>query len=67
MSTETTARHVTIEVAANRTGYTKRAIETKIAKGVWIEGFEFRRAPDGRVLVDMEGYERWVVGQRKAA
>ncbi len=28
--------------------------------GVWVEGREYVRAPDNRVLVDLEGYERWV-------
>lgn len=49
------------------TGYTVRASEGKIATGVWVEGREFRRAPDGRILIDLEGFERWVEGQRQAA
>ena len=57
------ARYVTIPLAAALHGYTVDAIETKIARGVWTEGREYRRAPDGRVLVDMRGVERWVEGQ----
>ena len=52
------ARFVTIPLAESLTGYTIGAIETKIARGVWVEGREWRRAPDGRVLIDMRGYER---------
>ena len=47
------------------TGYTVKAIEVKIARGVWLEGHEFIRAPDGNVLVDMEGYEAWAAGQQR--
>jgi hypothetical protein len=60
------ARFVTISLAEALTGYTKDAIETKIARGVWIEGREWRRAPDGRILIDMRGYEKWVESQNQA-
>jgi hypothetical protein len=53
-------RYVTIEEAAMRTGYTISAINHKIDNGVWIEGKVWVRAPDGRRLVDRDGYERWV-------
>ena len=56
------SRFVTIPLAKALTGYTVSAIETKIARGVWVEGREWRRAPDGRVLIDLRGYERWVEG-----
>ncbi len=53
-----TSRFVTIGLAAVLTGLTKGAIEMKIAKGVWIEDRQYVRR-DGRVLIDMRGYERW--------
>jgi hypothetical protein len=59
----TASRYVTIPLATALTGYTTYAIETKIARGVWLEGREWRRAPDGRVLIDLQGYERWVEGK----
>jgi hypothetical protein len=34
---------------------------------VWIEGREFKRAPDGHILVDLKGYEAWVENLRPAA
>ncbi len=46
------------------TGYSVRAIEEKFAKGVWLEGREWVKAPDGRRLVSMKGYEAWVVRGR---
>lgn len=58
-----TARYIRIPKFVEETGYTARAVETKIHRGVWIEGREYRRAPDGNILVDMEGYDRWVEGQ----
>lgn len=58
------ARYVLLKLASACTGYSIRALEHKIADGVWLEGAEFVRAPDGRVLVDLLGYERWAVGRR---
>lgn len=54
------APYVTLDVAESITGYTVRAIEGKIARGDWVEGMEYRRAPDGRTLVSLEGYRKWV-------
>lgn len=53
------SRFVTIEMAEAVTGLTASAIRTKIGKGVWIEGRQYRRR-DGRVFVDLKGYEEWV-------
>jgi hypothetical protein len=63
--TETTvtvqpSRYVVIPLAASITGLSAKAIERKIEGGVWIEGREYRRGPDGRIYVDLKGYERWV-------
>lgn len=52
-------RFVRIAKFCQETGYTDRAVETKIHKGVWIEGREYVRAPDNNILIDMEGYNRW--------
>ncbi|NUZ07620.1 excisionase [Piscinibacter koreensis] len=60
MVTVPAARYVTIELASTLTGYTPSAMRTKISRGVWLEGREWVRAPDGHVLIDMRGYERWV-------
>lgn len=45
------------------TGYTVKAMERKIERGDWREGKEWRRAPDGRIFVDLVGYEKWVESQ----
>jgi hypothetical protein len=63
----TPATLVTLALFECVTGYTEKAVQRKIESGVWIEGHEYIRAPDGRVLVDMDGFERWARGQRKVA
>lgn len=60
MIVEHVAPFVTIEKAAQVTGYSKRAIEEKIARGVWLKGREWTHAPDGRRLISMKGFQQWV-------
>lgn len=59
-STPARADYVTIPIASAITGYSVKAIRRKIEAGVWLEGREFRRAPDGHVLISVKGYELWV-------
>ena len=54
------ARFVVIALAATITGLTKRAIEGKIRNGHWGEGRQYRKGPDGRIYIDMQGFEKWV-------
>lgn len=54
------ARFVTIDLAAAITGLSPVAIRSKISKGFWVEGREYVRR-DGRVFVDLKGYEKWVL------
>lgn len=53
------SRFVTIELAEALTGLTVSAMRTKMARGVWLEHRQFIKR-DGRVFIDMQGYERWV-------
>lgn len=48
-------------------GYTEKAVRMKVGKGVWREGQVLCRAPDGHLMIDMEGYERWAAGEKAAA
>jgi hypothetical protein len=57
------ARYVRLPLFEALTGYSANAVEKKIQNGTWIDGREYKRAPDGHLLVDMRGYERWVEGQ----
>ncbi|MFT0532856.1 MULTISPECIES: excisionase [Castellaniella] len=55
-----TIRYITIIQFAKLSGYTENAIRTKLRDGVWREGHEWVKAPDGRILIDTEGYDAWV-------
>lgn len=54
-------RYVTLKQFETLTGYTVDATNSKIKRGDWLEGAVFIKAPDGRNLIDLEGYEKWVV------
>jgi hypothetical protein len=56
-------KYLTIDKFSAESGYTKEAIRSKIKRGQWLEGREWIKAPDGRNLISVEGYERWVEGQ----
>ncbi len=53
-------RYVLLTLAALVTGYTVKAMERKIERGDWLEGKVWRRAPDGRIVIDLIGYQKWV-------
>jgi predicted GIY-YIG superfamily endonuclease len=61
------APRVLLPLAAACTGLTVKAMQRKIADGVWLEGREFHRDPRGEVLVDIAGVMRWVAGESAAA
>lgn len=42
------------------TGFSVRAVAEKIKKGVWVEGREWKRGPDGHRYISLKGYDRWV-------
>jgi len=56
-------RYVTISKFAQESGYTEEAIRAKIKAGVWLMDLVWKKAPDGRVLIDIEGYAKWVEGK----
>ena len=56
-------RYVTIAKFSAESGYSEDAVRAKIKNGVWLEGQVWKKAPDGRVLMIPEGYERWAEGQ----
>jgi hypothetical protein len=56
-------RRVTIEKFAELSGYTADAVRSKIKRGDWLEGDLWIKAPDGRILIDTEGFERWASGE----
>ena len=52
------ARYLLIHKFCDDTGYSVPAVRAKIRDGVWAEGREFKKAPDGHVLIDIEGFNR---------
>jgi len=54
------ARYQTVKKFSEVTGYTQRAIRSKLSDGTWPIGDVWIKAPDNRVLISVEGYEAWV-------
>lgn len=52
-----------IKVLSRESGYTEDAIRSKIKKGVWRAGTHYRKAPDGRIMFDLEAIDKWVVSK----
>lgn len=44
-------------------GYTDDAIRAKIKKGVWLSGVHWKKAPDGRVVFNLEAIQKWIEGK----
>lgn len=61
------AKYVKLPLFEALTGYTEKAVRRKIEDGIWLEGEEYRRAPDGHILVSLEGYYKWVENPRPVA
>jgi hypothetical protein len=42
------------------TGYTDKAVRRKIQDGIWTQGREYSKAPDGHIMINLENYDKWV-------
>lgn len=51
---------VLINLFSSVTGYTDKAVRRKIEDGVWIEGKQYKKAPDGRITLNLQEYYKWV-------
>lgn len=58
-------KFITIRKLCELTGYTSGALYAKIHRGDWVDGKEYRKAPDGRPLISVEGYNNWVTGLKE--
>ena len=56
-----------IPLFCQESGYSEKAVARKIEDGVWVEGREYVRAPDGRLLIDTEGFNKWALGEQRWA
>lgn len=63
------AKYVKLPLFEALTGYTEKAVRRKIEEGNWLEGKDkqFIRAPDGHILINMEGYYSWAESPKRAA
>lgn len=50
---------VTLQTYAVSSGYSVGALRQKMRRGQFIEGKHFRKAPDGRVLMNIEACQNW--------
>jgi len=60
-------RYLRISLFTAQTGWTEKSVRRKIEDGIWVQGREYRKAPDGALLIDVEGYNKWVEGGAVAA
>jgi hypothetical protein len=58
-----TLRYVLIPKFCAESGYSEKAVRRKIEEGIWLQNRHYRRAPDGHILIDLQGVERWVEGE----
>lgn len=56
-------RWVLVPLFCSLTGYTDKAVRRKIEDGVWLQGRQYRKAPDGRITMDLQAYYAWVEGR----
>lgn len=61
------APEITIKLAAKVYGLSEKAIRRKKESGVWLEGREWRRAPDGSIWIITAGVSAWIAGSRRPA
>lgn len=51
---------VLVKRFAEVTGYSENAVRHKVKSGVWPEGRIWRKAPDGRIFLNLPEFEHWV-------
>ena len=51
--------YITIPKFAEASGYSEDAARSKIRDLVWREGEVWIKAPDGRILISIEGFKLW--------
>ncbi len=45
-------------------GYTDDAVRSKIKNGVWLKDVHWVKAPDGRILFNIEAIQLWIEGKK---
>lgn len=54
------AKYVTLQLASNITGLSMAAMRAKIKRCDWTLNRQYRKGPDGRIYIDMDGFAKWV-------
>jgi len=52
---------VTVKKCAELTGYSEKAIQNKIDRGIWKINIHYVKAPDGRRLINLRNVEAWIL------
>ena len=51
---------VTIKKFSDLSGYSEEAARQKIKKNQWSNRVHFKRAPDGRILINLVEVSKWI-------
>ena len=57
-----TMKWITVKKFSMLSGYTIKAVYNKIERGVWNKDEIWRKAPDGRLFINIIAFENWVQG-----
>lgn len=53
---------MTLGLFCDRYGYTRDAFDKKRSRGIWLEGKHWRKAPDGKIMINWRAIEDWIEG-----
>ena len=56
--------YVTTNKLSEMIGYTPEAIRNKVKKGVWHKTIHYIKAPDGRLMMNVEMINKWIEGKK---
>lgn len=56
---------VTVKKLSEISGYTVKAIQNKVDRGIWRRGIHMTIAPDGRRLFNIASIEKWIEGSAR--
>lgn len=54
--------YMTTKKLSETIGYSPEAIRNKTKKGVWIKNVHYKKAPDGRLMMNYEAIKKWIEG-----
>jgi len=52
---------VTLNKFSELSGYTRKALYNKTARGDWKKDLIWRKAPDGRLFFNINEFEDWII------